>query len=325
MNPEPLETAELLAFARTVESQSLSRAATELRVPRATLSRRLARLEARLGVRLLKRTTRRLTLTDAGQTLYAHARTVLDAVARAEASVRGAEGGFRGDLKVSMPPLRDSPFHDFVVDFARAHPEVRLFVQSTTQYVDLTGSGYDVALRASTRLEPGLVAKQISKTELVAVASPTYLAEHGTPTSLADLRGQRCLMMFARGEVPETHWPLRDGKRHRVDGAFFSNDVVLLAHAARRGLGIAIVPRLLVADALESGELVSVMPRRLGAEARFSIVFAERELLPPQVRAFIDAVSRLPRTHFEPTPLPAPKRAAVRERPPKPRRRRSGP
>lgn len=300
MNPEPIETVELLAFARTVESRSLSRAAIELRVPRATISRRLARLEARLGVRLLKRTTRRLSLTDAGEALYTHARTVLEAVDRAEASVRGEDGALRGDLKVSVPPLANEGFQDFVVDFARQNPEVRIFLQSTTQYVDLIGSGYDVALRASTKLEPGLVARVLAKSELVAVASAAYLKEHGTPASLADLKSHRCLMGFSRGEVPESHWPLRSGRAARVDAVFFSNDLSLLAHAVRRGLGIAVLPRMIVADGLESRALMEVLPKLLGTEARISLVYPERELLPPQVRAFLDAMTRFGREKLMP-------------------------
>src|SRR3954447_14148924 len=103
---DPIETAELLAFSRIVDAKSLSRAAAELRVPRATISRRLARLEERLSARLLRRTTRSLVLTDAGEALYRHARIVLDAVGNAEASVRRTDDHVvRGDLRVSVPPM----------------------------------------------------------------------------------------------------------------------------------------------------------------------------------------------------------------------------
>src|SRR5690349_4609829 len=101
---EPLENAELLAFAQAVEARSLSRAAAQLGIPRATLSRRLARLEERLGARLLRRTTRSLTVTDAGEALYRHARLVLEAVADAEASIRRSDDAVRGNLRVSLPP-----------------------------------------------------------------------------------------------------------------------------------------------------------------------------------------------------------------------------
>ena len=107
---DPVETAELLAFSRTVDARSLSRAAAELGVPRATISRRLARLEARLGARLLRRTTRSLVLTDAGEALYRHARIVLDAVSQAEASVRRTDEAVRGELRVSVPPMMQPAF-----------------------------------------------------------------------------------------------------------------------------------------------------------------------------------------------------------------------
>src|SRR5512144_730986 len=102
---DPLETAELLAFSKTVDARSLSRAAVELGVPRATVSRRLARLEERLGARLLRRTTRSLVLTDAGEVLFRHAQIVLAAVGDAEASVRRTDDAIRGDLRVSVPPM----------------------------------------------------------------------------------------------------------------------------------------------------------------------------------------------------------------------------
>src|SRR5438105_7981960 len=119
---DPVENAELLAFTRTVEAKSLSRAAAELGVPRPTIGRRLARLEERLGVRLLRRTTRAPALTDAGDAFYPHARSVLDAVEQAEASVRTSDTVVRGTLRVATPPMLDPTFNTLVCDFARAYP-----------------------------------------------------------------------------------------------------------------------------------------------------------------------------------------------------------
>src|SRR3954471_10945616 len=132
---DPLETAELLAFSKTVDAKSLSRAAIELGVPRATVSRRLARLEERLGVRLLRRTTRSLVLTDPGAALYRHARIVLDAVTHAETSVRRQDDVIRGDLRVSVPPMTDQRLFPMICAFAERHPEVRMQVQSSTELV----------------------------------------------------------------------------------------------------------------------------------------------------------------------------------------------
>jgi DNA-binding transcriptional LysR family regulator len=284
---EPLENVDLLAFSAAVEAGSLSRAAAKLRVPRATLSRRLARLEERLGARLLLRTTRSLTITDAGEALYRHARIALDAVEEAEASVGRRDATVRGTLRVALPPLVSAPLLDLIAEFAAAHPEVRLQAHSSTRLVDLRRDGYDVALRASGRFEPGLIARTLARFEFLAVASPAYLAARGTPASVRDLRNHRCLMGFARGELPETYWT-GGGRKIQLDGAFFSNSPAMLVRAAERGLGIALVPSLAVQSQLEHGALVVVMPGVLRSEGRIAIVYLERELVPPPVRAFVD-------------------------------------
>jgi DNA-binding transcriptional LysR family regulator len=292
---EPLENVELLSFTKAVEARSLSRAAVELGVPRATLSRRLARLEERLGARLLRRTTRSLTITDAGEALYRHARIVLDAVHEAEASIRRNDQAVRGNLRLSLPPVLGGVFLDLLADFAAAYPDVRVQSHSSTRLVDLQRDGYDVALRATSQFEPGLVARTLVRFHFVAVAAPAYLSEHGTPTSLRELRRHRCLMGFARGELPETYWTV-GGRRIQLEGSFFANSPGLLVRAAERGLGIALVPSLAVDDRLERRRLVEVMPTMLRSEGRIALVYPERELVAPPVRAFIDwMVDRAPR------------------------------
>lgn len=287
---DPIETAEMLAFARTVEAKSLSRAAAELRVPRATLGRRLARLEERLGTRLLRRTTRSLALTDAGEMFYRHARIVLDAVSQAQASVQTVEDVIRGDLRVSIPPLMDDSLATMITTFAKKYPAVRVQVDVSTRLVDLRRDGYDVALRASAELHPGLIARTVARQKSIAVASPEYLARMGTPRKLKDLRNHRCLTGFARGELPQSSWPA--GKSViRVDGAFSSNDLRLVRQAALSGLGIAVLPAIVLGTLVEMGVLVQVLPGILESESRISIVYVEREFVPPHVRAFVDAMT----------------------------------
>lgn len=287
---EPIETAELLAFTKTIEAKSLSRAAAELGTPRATIGRRLARLEERLGVRLLRRTTRALALTDAGEAFYRHAGIVLAAVDQAEESVRISDTTIRGALRVSVPPLAGLSFNGLVCDFARKYPEVSLQVSASSRYVDLHREGFDVALRASMLLEPGLVARTLAKVPVVAVASPEYLAEHGIPKVARDLRNHKCLLGFAGGALPQTHWPRAGGGKVHVEGAFVSDDIRLLAEAAMNGLGIALLPLILIGPFVDDGRLVRVLSDVVQAESRFSVVYPEKELLPPQVRAFVDAV-----------------------------------
>ena len=287
---DPLESAELLAFSKAVEAKSLSRAATELGVPRATLSRRLARLEERLGTRLLRRSTRSLLLTDSGEALYRHARIVLDALEHAEASVRQTDQAVRGDLRVSVPPLGSDSFYEMLCSFAERYPAVRLQVHASTQLVDLRRDGYDVAIRASAHIEPGLIARTLVRDPVLAVASPAYLTQHGTPRTRRELRNHRCLMGFARGEVPQSQWPLADGGQLHVDGVMFSNDILLLRAAALRGFGIAFLPLLLIHPQLQSGALLPVLQGSIAAESRIAVVYLEREFVPPAVRAFVDAV-----------------------------------
>ncbi|MFO0615625.1 MAG: LysR family transcriptional regulator [Polyangiaceae bacterium] len=242
---DPLESAELQAFVKTVDERSLTRAAATLGAPRATLSRRLARLEERLGVRLLRRTTRSLALTDAGESFLRSARIALEALAGAEESVRREDGAIRGNLRVSAPPISAPAFHQFICDFADAHPEVRLEVHTSSRVVDLKRDGYDVAIRAGSELEPGLVARVLSRDPIRAVASPSYLASRGTPRAVKELRDHRLLLGFARGELPQSHWPRVGGGQIHVQGVFASNDIGLLAEAAVRGMGIALLPAVI--------------------------------------------------------------------------------
>jgi DNA-binding transcriptional LysR family regulator len=286
---EPVENAELVAFVRIVDSKSLSRAAAELGVPRATIGRRLARLEERLEVRLLRRTTRTLSLTDAGEVFYRHARIVLDAVSQAQASVRAKDDVVRGDIRVSVPPISDESFIKMVATFAKAHPLVRLQIDFSTRHVDLLREGYDVALRASRDIQPGLVARLVRRDRSIAIASPEYLAKHGTPRTVKDLRAHRCLTSFARGELPQSTWPAGRGEVH-VDGSFSSNDLRLLREAALQGLGIALLPTMFVEDLVESGALVQVLAGVVEADNRMAVVYPEREFLPAHVRAFVEAL-----------------------------------
>ena len=287
---DAIETSELVAFTRTVEANSLSRAAAALGAPRATIGRRLARLEERLGVRLLRRTTRALALTDAGDAFYRHARIVLEAVEQAEASVRKSDEVIRGTLRVATPPMLDPSFNALVCDFARTHPEVQIQIDASARHVDLLREGYDVALRVSSEFQPGLIARTVARTAAVAVASPAYLAANGTPRRARDLRAHRCLVAFMLGGLPQTHWPKAGGGRISVQGSFVTNDITLLLDAAVRGLGIAVLPMLLIGVPLERGALVRVLPELIHGESRVAVVYQEKELMPPQVRAFIDVL-----------------------------------
>ncbi len=287
-----LETEELRIFTAVVAKSSISRAATELRIPRATVSRKLAALEDRLGVRLLRRTTRSMQLTDAGRAFHLSASAALDAVRAAEATVAPKRGSRpSGDVFVSMPPMVGGGLPDLLADFAREHPEIRLHVDVSNRIVDLARERFDVALRATGRLDPGLTARTLARVSLVGVAAPGYVARASAPRTLADLRDHRCLVGLDAAGRPQTHWTI-GRRRLAVTGVAYSNDPHLVLRWALRGLGIALLPSTLVANARARGELVPILAGVLRTEGTISLVAHERKLVPPAVRAFVEYVAR---------------------------------
>lgn len=288
MMQDPPETSELVAFVSAIDAGSLSGAARELRVPRATVSRRLARLEERLGVRLLHRNTRSLALTEAGAELHVHARAIVSAVDAASSAVRRGDEQPRGLLRIAVPPSGDGRFSELFLGFLERFPEVSLEIISSTLHEDLVSRGIDVALRASQRLDPGLIARRLSTTELIGAAAPAYLERAGIPRDVEALADHTCLVGFERGERPATHWPLRDGGQIRIVGRLACNDLRLLVDAAIGGHGVALLPRLLCGEALASGQLVQVLADQLGIGSQLALVYPDRRFLKPAVRAFVD-------------------------------------
>jgi DNA-binding transcriptional LysR family regulator len=138
------------------------------------------------------------------------------------------------------------------------------------------------------KFEPGLVTRTVARSPVIAVAAPAYLKAHGTPRKARDLRAHRCLVGFTREGLPQTHWPKAGGGKLAIEGALAANDPTLLVDAAVKGLGIALLPARHFTAALERGELVRVLPRLIQGEARVAIVYQEKELLAPQVRAFVE-------------------------------------
>lgn len=278
-------------FVAVVDRGTITAAADSLGLPRPTLSRRLARLEERLGVRLLHRTTRRITLTRAGEGLYTTARRVVETAREAERATRQLAGGPRGLLRVSLPPeIPQAMLGSWVVDFLLAWPDVRVDVVGTSAHLDLVASGVDVAMWSGPVHDPGLVVRTLAIDRLVAVAAPAYLARAGTPRSATELQDHACLLAHDSRGVPVTHWPLWNGGRVPVQGPAASNLAGVQIETARAGLGIALLVDRGVRRDVESGRLCPVLPDLVGAEHRLSIVYPDRRLLDPKVRVFIDHI-----------------------------------
>ncbi len=279
-------------FVSIVDHGSVTGAAETLGLPRPTVSKRLARLEERLGVRLLHRTTRRMKLTEPGELLYERARRVVHAAREAEAAVQRLDDVPRGLLRVLIPPgVPAGIFTQWLAEFLQAYPEVSLDVVGTDVHVDLVAEGFDVALRYGTIEDTSLVSRTLVTNSAIAVASPRYLQARGTPTVAEELAGHNCIIGYTGNNVPDPRWPLLDGGWTHVGGTLMTNHAGLRLEAANRDLGIAIVIDRIAKDLLASGDLVWVLPEIIGRRDHARLVYPDREFLDPKVRAFVDFIA----------------------------------
>ncbi len=275
----------MIEFLAVVRAGSISGAARELGVERATLSRRMSGLEAALSVRLMHRRTTRLVLTDAGQELHRRARRVVGDAEETWASVRRLDDVPRGLLRVSVtgPHFRDM-FLGLLQDF----PELSLELRATTQHVDLVADGVDVAVRVGEIADPNLIARRVSSDRLVVVGSPDYLDANGTPATAADLASHNCIVGFSQNWIPARAWPLMAGGSVEVHGRLIANQLEFAHDAALKGLGLALMPSAVIANQIRAGQLNIALADIVGRELPTHLVYVDREYIEPKVRVFID-------------------------------------
>jgi DNA-binding transcriptional LysR family regulator len=275
-------------FTRVIKAGSLSAAARELHSTPAMISKRLTRLEDRLGVKLLHRTTRRLTPTDVGQSFYERVLAVLAAVEDAESLATIDNDRPRGLLRVSLPTsfgrLHVAPKLKAFLD---TYPDLRLMVDLDDEYVDLAAGTFDVAVRIGTLPDSTLIARRIAPNRRVLCASPEYLEKFGTPRELADLDHHRLL-----AAEPQTAWRFEAPNgtvTYKPLSSLQTNSSELVREAVVSGLGIAFRSTWDVASELKVGTLKRVLPLLHGAsDVNIYAVYAGRRLVPPKVRAFVD-------------------------------------
>lgn len=281
---------EMQAFVSVVDAGSFVRGADALRVSKSAVSRLVADLELRLGVRLLQRTTRRLSLTREGEVFLARCRQLLEEVSDAEGEVASHAGELKGELRVSAPTsfgmLHLAPLWPA---FLSRHPELLLQVDLTDRFVDLVDEGYDVAVRIARLPDSTLVSRQLAMTRLVLCASPRYLRLHGEPKVPEDLTKHTVFAytLLSTGD----QWPF-DGPggpvNVKIRPQMRSNSGDSCCEAALQGLGLVLQPSFLVGEHLRSGRLIEVMPRHRSVELGIYAVYPSRKLLAPRVRSLVD-------------------------------------
>lgn len=281
-----LDWNEMVVYVKVVEEGSFVGAARSLGLPKSTISRKVARLEDRLGVRLLHRTTRVVRTTAVGQAYYERCAALVAEAADAERLVTSRQEKPSGTLKITVSVLfGQRHLAPVVTSFMQAHPDVNVELLLVNRFVDLVDEGYDLAIRAGTLTEADLVARRLGPVYMVLVASPAYLASRREPASPADLARHECIVVS--NETRSLAWPL-GGDRVAVKGRLAVNDLEIARDAALAGLGIARVPSFLVGDELADGRLVRVLPQIAHDNTGIYAVYPTRKHLSAAVRAFVD-------------------------------------
>jgi DNA-binding transcriptional LysR family regulator len=285
---------QLSAFVEVARRQSFAQAARQLDRHVSAVSRAVAALENRLGVRLLQRTTRRVTLSDAGRDYFKRCETLLAEFDGADAEVRDRAAALRGKLRVSAATgAGQSLIAPIVPRFLAAHPLLTLDLQLTNRYVDLVEEGYDLALRVGTlAADSRLVVRRLLPTRRILLASAAYLERRGSPRHPRELREHACLVLDIGGR-PQL-WTLARARTHAVidvDGPLRSNNAFVLLRACRDGLGVSLLPETVARDDLRPGELRRVLPGWVSAEEGIYAVYPSARFIPAKVRAFVDFVA----------------------------------
>ena len=282
---------DLATFVRVVDASSIAGAARQLGVPKSTVSRRISRLEERLGVRLLARTTRSMRPTAEGEALHRRAAGPLEDLENAAAVIADAGDVPRGLLRVTAPVDFGRLCAPIVADFMAEYPEVSVHVDLSARQVDLVAEGIDLAIRGGTLADSSLIARKLATVELQLFASPGYLEAHGTPRRLKDLAGHQCILFRPDGDTQR--WTFEGGKKEEsveVRGRLATGEFSFVRSACLTGLGIAIMPAHLANDACDAGRLVRVLPKRFSARGAISLVYPSARHLPAKARAFRDHI-----------------------------------
>ena len=279
------------AFAKVVEHGSFAAAAQRLEVSTSAVSRQVAELEAHLEVRLLNRTTRRLSLTEAGQAFYERCVQLLADLEETEAAVRSEAVMPKGTLRITCGvTFGERYLAPAVADFAGRHPQVTFDIDLSDRAVDLVDEGFDLAIRIGPVGQQALVARRIADTQLVCCAAPAYLASRPRLLTPDDLQHHECFAYTYAATASAWTFEARDGTRHtpRISFRHRANNGRMLAAMAVAGVGISLEPDFIVADEVRAGRLVRVLPDYQPPRSPISAVYPSRRHLSAKVRSFVD-------------------------------------
>lgn len=278
MDELPIE--DLRVFVVAIEEGSLNAAARKLGLPKSTVSRRLARLEQRLGTALLHRSARGLAQTDAGRVVFEPARAILDELSELAELARAGMAEPRGRLRVSAP--HDLAGMPLWMDFCARHRGVELQVEFSNRYVDVVAEGFDVALRGGRGEDETLVVRRLGGYELRACATPAWAAAHGPFTGETSLRELDCVLLAPFRQRPPTR------RRKAANRHLVANDLATVVEGVLRGLGVAFLPAHASAEHLRSGRLVSVHPAYDPLRVPLYAAYPNRRYMPAALNMLLE-------------------------------------
>ncbi|MEM7280716.1 MAG: LysR family transcriptional regulator [Pseudomonadota bacterium] len=286
---------DLQAFVAVVETGSFTAAADRLDMVKSAVSRRISRLEERLGVQLFRRTTRRLNLTDSGSSFYERSARILADLEEAESAVAQEHGELKGTLKVAMP-LSFGVRHMSgpIAEFTRLHPRVDFDLDLNDRRIDLLEEGVDLAIRIGRLSDSSLIAKKLFDARTVVCGARRYFDSFGKPTTLEELEQHKCLT-YSNLSDP-TKWVCKDeqGQRHKVhiEPTMAAGSGDFLCDLAIQGLGIVMQPTFIAGEAICRGDLVPILDQYEWPASPAWVVYPPTRHLSYRVRAFIDFLSQ---------------------------------
>jgi DNA-binding transcriptional LysR family regulator len=284
---------ELIVFARVVQAGSFTEAAAKLGMPKSTVSRKVSDLEERLKSRLLQRTTRKLSLTDAGRTYYDYCARIVGEIEDAERAVSRLQERPRGLLRVTAP-VNVAFLGPIVADYLERYPEVRLDLFCTARAVDLVEERFDLGIRAGTLADSTLIARSLGSVSWFLVATPAYLKKRGRPRSPGDLKKHDCLLFGAGIEGGADLRFERGGTSAQVavSARFLVTDMDVLHAVAAAGLGIALLPEFGCAEDLRARRLERVLADWSAPPTRVQVVYPSNRNLSPKVKTFVEHLQK---------------------------------
>ena len=285
---------DLQAFVTVVETGSFTAAADRLDTAKSAVSRRVSALEARLGVQLLRRTTRRLNLTDSGRGFYERSARILSDLEEAESAVAQEHGELRGLLRVALPlSFGIRHMHELIAEFSAKHPSLRFEIDLNDRRIDLLEEGMDVAVRIGRLSDSSLIARKLFDARTVVCASPEFIETWGVPEKPDDLATMPCLVYGNLADPGRWVCTDADGLKHviQVSVAMSSSSGDFLSRCAASGLGLVMQPTFIAGDLVRAGKLIPVLEKYHWPVTPAYAVYPPTRHLSHRVRAFIDFVA----------------------------------